>query len=130
MQSKTAQTTIAPYRVLIVDDEAPVRELLATLLRAPNRSVEMRDSAPAALEFLQHDCVDVAFVDAKMPGIAGTQFADKIKARCPRAHVVIHTGCLDATARHEARPTNAQHNSQEPLNFGEILQLADSCSTE
>lgn len=130
MQSMTTQTNGTPYRVLIVDDEAPVRELLATLLRAPNRSIETRDSAKAALEFLQHDRVDVAFVDAKMPGMVGAQFAEKIKARCPRAHVVIHTGCLDSTMRHEARPTNAEHNSQGGLDFGEILQLADSCSTE
>jgi len=130
MQSKTAQANTTPYRVLIVDDEAPMRELLATLLRAPNRSIEMRNSAPAALEFLQHDCVDVAFVDAKMPGLAGTQFAEKIRAHCPHAQVVIHSGCLDATTRHEARPTKADHDAQNALDFGEVLQLADSCSTE
>jgi DNA-binding NtrC family response regulator len=130
MQTNKAQTNETLYRVLIVDDEAPMRELLAELLRAPNRSVEMRDSARAALEFLQHDPIDVAFVDAKMPGVAGVEFTKKIKARCPRAHVVIHTGCLDAAMRHEAHPTNAGRNSQDPLNVGDLLELADSYTTE
>ena len=38
------------YRVLIVDEDAALRELLAGLLRAPNRSVDVRDSARTALE--------------------------------------------------------------------------------
>jgi DNA-binding NtrC family response regulator len=130
MRTNKDETDQTLYRVLIVDDEAPVRELLATLLRAPNRSIEMRDSARAALEFLRHDPVDVAFVDGKMPGVAGVQFAEKIKARCPRAHVVIHTGCLDAAMRHEARPTNAERNSRDSLNVGELLELADSYTME
>ena len=130
MQMNQTQTAQVPYRVLIVDDDRSVRELLAELLQAPNRSIEMRDSAPSALEFLRHDPVDVAFVDAKLPGVTGMGFVEKIKAHCPRAHVVIHTGCLDETTRHEARATNAERNSQEALNIGELLELADSCTTE
>jgi len=130
MQTNKTDTNENLYRVLIVDDDAPVREVLAALLRAPNRSIEMRDSARAALEFLQHDPIDLAFVDAKMPGMTGAEFAQKIKARCPRAHVVIHTGCPNAAAQHEARPTNAERNSQEPLSVGELLELADSYTTE
>src|ERR1043166_8235416 len=130
MQTDKTETKQTLYRVLIVDDEAPVRELLATLLRSPTRSVEMRDSARAALEFLQHDPVDVAFVDAKMPGTAGTELAAKIKALCPRANVVIHTGCLYAAFQHEARPTKELRGSHETLNVGELLELADSYTTE
>ena len=54
------------YRVLIVDENAAMREMLAGLLRAPNRSVEVRDGARAALEFVQHNPIDVAFVDAAL----------------------------------------------------------------
>jgi CheY-like chemotaxis protein len=118
------------YRVLIVDDEAPVRELLATLLRAPNRSIEVRDSARAALEFVQHDPIDVAFVDGKLPGVAGTAFAEKIRTRCPRAHVVIHTGCIDTTMLHEAGLKNEQRNLNNASDVGEVLELADSYTSE
>ena len=77
MQTNKTETNETLYRVLIVDDDAPVREVLAALLRAPNRSIEMRDSARAALEFLQHDPIDLAFVDAKMPGMTGAEFVKK-----------------------------------------------------
>src|ERR1035438_9730153 len=56
------------YRVLIVDEDAALRETLAGLLRAPNRSVEVRDGARTALEFLRHNPIDVAFVDAALTG--------------------------------------------------------------
>ena len=82
------------YRVLIVDEDAGIREMLADLLRAPNRSVEMRDSARAALEFLQHNPVDIAFVDAMLAGTGSKDLADTIRKRCPHAHVVVCAGRL------------------------------------
>ena len=130
MQMNKAQTIQTLYRVLIVDDEAPVRELLASLLRAPNRSVEVRDSARAALEFVQHEPVDVAFVDAALPGADGTQFAEKLRARCPRVHVVVHTGCLAVAMRHEARSANDQRNLHNASDIGEVLELADTYTAE
>ena len=117
------------YRVLIVDEDAGVREMLAELLHAPNRSIEVRDTARAALEFLQHNPVDVAFVDAMLAGGAPQDLADAIKKRCPHAHVVICAGRLsqpwDAAGRVKKRVRDLQS-----IHFGEALELADSCTTE
>ena len=128
--NNTSEIKQSLYRVLIVDDDAAVRELLAVMLRAPNRSIEVRDSARAALEFVQHEPVDVAFVDGDLPGVAGRGFLAKIRAHCPYAHVIIHTGCLDAAGRHDAHPAHEQRNRHNSLTAGEVLELADTYTAE
>ena len=118
------------YRVLIVDEDAAVREMLAELLRAPNRSVEVRDTSRAALEFLQHNPVDVAFVDAMLTGHAAQDLANTIKKRCPHAHVIICAGRLSRPWDGAGRSRKGERVLRQPFSFGEALQLADSCTTE
>ena len=118
------------YRVLIVDEDPAMREMLAALLRAPNRSVELRDNPRAALEFVQHNPIDVAFVDAALTGAHAQHLADTIKKRCPHAHVVVCAGRLSQPWDAAGRSKKGDRVLRQPLNFGEALQLADSCTTE
>jgi CheY-like chemotaxis protein len=118
------------YRVLIVDENAPMREMLAGLLRAPNRSVEVRDGARAALEFVQHNPIDVAFVDAALTHASAQHLADAIKKRCPHAHVVVCAGRLSQPWDAAGRSRKGESVLRQPFNFGEALELADSCTTE
>ena len=118
------------YRILIVDEDAAMREMLAALLRAPNRSVEVRDTARAALEFLQQNPVDVAYVDALLAGASAQELADTIKKRCPHAHVVICAGRLSRPWDGAGRAKKGERALRQPFNFGEALELADSYTTE
>ncbi len=117
------------YRVLIVDDEPDERDLLAELLSGPNRAVEVCDSARAALEFLQHNPVDLVFLDYRMPQISGLDLAERIKAMHPQAHIVMCTGYLVEAGCPEVRHS-AEHVLHKPLNLGEVLQLADAYTDE
>jgi len=118
------------YRILIVDEDAAMREMLATLLRAPNRSVEIRDTARAALEFLKQNPVDVAFVDALLAGASAQELADTIKKRCPHAHVIICAGRLSRPWEGAGCAKKGERALRQPFNFGEALELADSYTTE
>ena len=118
------------YRVLIVDENAAMREMLAALLRAPNRSVEVRDGARAALEFVQHNPIDVAFIDAALTHASAQHVADAIKKRCPHAHVVVCAGRLSQPWDAAGRSKKGESVLRQPFNFGDALQLADSCTTE
>jgi len=118
------------YRILIVDEDAAMREMLAGLLRAPTRSVEVRDTARAALDFLQQNPVDVVFVDALLAGASAQDLADTIKKRCPHAHVVICAGRLSQPWDSAGRAKKGARGLKHPLTFGEALQLADSYTTE
>jgi CheY-like chemotaxis protein len=118
------------YQVLIVDKNAAMREMLAGLLRAPNRSVEVRDGARAALEFVQHNSIDVAFIDAALTHTSAQHLADAIKKRCPHAHVVVCAGRVSQPWDAAGRSKKGESVLRQPFNFGDALQLADSCTTE
>jgi CheY-like chemotaxis protein len=127
---KAEQTKPDLYRILIVDDDAVIRDLLSELLQSPRRSIEVRDTPRAALEFLQHNPIDLAFVDLVMPGMNGTELAKKIKERCPQAHIVICTGHLTNASVTEAHAIPVDHLMEKPLDLGELLELADTYSKE
>lgn len=118
------------YRVLIVDDDPHVRMLLAELMKSPNRSVEVRDTPRAAVEFVRHNPVDLALLDMMMPGMNGVELAKKIKQKCPQAHIVICTGYLAQAAEANAEAHVADKIFEKPLNLGELLQLADAHTSE
>jgi CheY-like chemotaxis protein len=119
----------SPYRVLIVDDEPGERELLSELLSGPKRAVEVCDSAQAALEFIEHNPVDLAFLDHHMPAMSGLELAGRIKQKHPQAHIIICTGYLVEAGCPEVRD-RAEHVLHKPLNLGEVLHLADTYSAQ
>lgn len=120
----------SPFRILIVDDDPTLRRLLAEILQAPTRSITVRDGPRAALEFLQHNAVDLAFVDLIMPGMNGEVLADKIKEQYPHAHVIICTGYQGADGTADVHATSVDRVLQKPFKLGEVLQLANSYRTE
>jgi DNA-binding LytR/AlgR family response regulator len=68
---------VSGLRVLVVDDEAPVREELGYLLGRDPRVATVRavGSAAAALRALDAEPVDALFLDVRMPGLGGLDLA-------------------------------------------------------
>jgi two-component system response regulator PilR (NtrC family) len=60
-----------PPRILVVDDERSMRELLSIVLRREGYEVMLADSGRAAIEMLQREPVDVLISDIKMPDVSG-----------------------------------------------------------
>ena len=128
MKAENNQQAI--YRVLIVDEDAAMREMLSELLRAPNRSVEVRDTPRAALEFLQQNPIDVAFVDVMSRGASAQDLVNTIRKRCPHARVVICAGQLSQPREDADCTGKSERVLRQPFNFGKVLQLADLYTTE
>ena len=66
-----------PLQVLVVDDEVPVLDELAFLLRRDRRVGEVRtaSSGTEALQILESEAYDVVFLDIAMPGLSGLSVA-------------------------------------------------------
>jgi CheY-like chemotaxis protein len=58
-------------RALIVDDDEPIRLMLATLVRRHGFSVETANDGDQAIRSLQHDGFDVVLLDLMMPRVDG-----------------------------------------------------------
>lgn len=91
--------------VLIVDDEEPIRELLARWVQSLNLQTWIASSAEEAVaELNEHRC-DLAIVDIMMPGTRGPWLADELRGTHPDVAVVLSTG--DVAAINNALPSIA-----------------------
>jgi CheY-like chemotaxis protein len=79
-------------RVLVVDDEPAVRDLMHALVRHIGHHVETAESGPEALEKLATAEFDLVFTDLVMPGMKGDALAREIKQRKPELPIVLLTG--------------------------------------
>ena len=78
-------------RLLIVDDEAVVRDSLREWFAEDGYPVFAVASAREALEKLAQEAIDVLLVDIRMPGMDGLELQRKVRVIAPRAAVVIMT---------------------------------------
>ena len=80
------------YKVLVVDDEAPVRDLFTDLLKTEKHSVKCAATGEEALEMIGKEDFDVVLLDIKLPGISGIEALKRMKDMKPNLIVVMITG--------------------------------------
>ena len=87
-----------PLTVLVVDDEAGVRQLVSTMLRRSGyRVVEAHDGHDAERVAGAHDGdIDVLLTDIVMPGVRGPELARRLRVARPSLRVVYMSGFRDA----------------------------------
>jgi DNA-binding NtrC family response regulator len=84
--------TPARGRVLVVEDEAYVRDSLVAVLRAKGFEVEPAAAAAEALALVAKAPVDIVLSDLRMPGADGLELVRRLQAVSPEIPVVILTG--------------------------------------
>lgn len=91
-------------QALVIDDEQPVRDFVATVLRADGWQVTQSSSAEEAFEMSHHSTWAVVFCDVMLGGANGFEVLRRFKQDLPETKVVLMTGhgsgegALDATA--------------------------------
>jgi CheY-like chemotaxis protein len=68
-------------RALVVDDEAPLREMLRRLLRRRGFAVDLAEDGRLASGLLQHHHYHVVFCDLQMPNMGGMALLDWMRTR-------------------------------------------------
>jgi CheY-like chemotaxis protein len=82
-------------RVLLVEDDAENRELMAEVLGLSGYEVVTAATGQDGLRTLSETSVDVVVTDLGMPGMGGLEVAKAAKAIAPAVPVVIVTGYVD-----------------------------------
>jgi two-component system cell cycle sensor histidine kinase/response regulator CckA len=85
-------TRIGNGRVLLVEDEAAVRQVVGTVLRRHGYDVVDADEPLAARAFAATETFDVLVTDIVMPKLSGTALADEIAAIQPAVKVLFMSG--------------------------------------
>ena len=80
------------YKVLVVDDEASVRELFGELLRKDNHIVKTASNGEEALKLVEKNDFDVVLLDIKLGAVSGLDVLKMIKEAKPHTRVIMITG--------------------------------------
>jgi DNA-binding NtrC family response regulator len=103
-------------RILIVDDEAVVRDSLGDWFRDEGYEVDTADSAKVALEKLAHANWDIFLLDIRMPGTDGLELQRKLKQAHPDATIIIMTAYASVESAVEAMKQGAYDYIIKPFN--------------
>jgi excisionase family DNA binding protein len=114
----------APNRILVVDDEASIRELLAKTLAIGEYEVETVADGKTALERLGDEPYDLVFVDLKMPGMDGLMLTRQIKRIKPDLPVIIITGFSTEVSAIEAINLGVAGYLTKPFRVPQVLAAA------
>ena len=81
--------------VLVVDDEAMVRNVVSKLLSMQGHVVHLASSGQEGLDVLGQESIDIVFTDKGMPRMSGREFAHQMHRLYPSIPVVLLTGDTD-----------------------------------
>ena len=88
----------APTRILIVDDDASVRDVISVLLQEEGYECRTASSAEAALDIAAAEAPPLVISDMKMPGRDGIWLLEAFRERYPETAVIMLTGYGDTEA--------------------------------
>ena len=111
-------------RVLVVDDEPGIRDLLAKTLGLADYEVETAADGPAALERLHTAAYDLLIVDLKMPGMDGLTVVREARRHTADLPVIIITGFSSESTAIEALNLGVSGYLTKPFRVPEVLKAA------
>jgi len=112
-------------RVLIVDDEASVRRVMAAVLGQMGLACETAGNGEEALGVLERQPVDAVISDLQMPGMSGMELLSKVKKNYPAVVFLMVTGVDDIRVGVQAMQQGADDYIVKPLQAdGNIVQAS------
>jgi len=85
-------TALNKLRILFVDDEAPIREVMKIELQRMGHDAIICEDGRAAIAAADKNSFDAAIVDLRMPGLSGWDVIEHLKNVSPDTDVIISTG--------------------------------------
>ena len=109
--------------ILLVDDEADLREVLDISLSDTGYNVLTAENSTQALKILNDNDIPVVITDIKMPGIDGIELLRKIKSKNPETEVIMLTGHGDLELAIKSLKHEATDFITKPIN-DDALEMA------
>jgi DNA-binding NtrC family response regulator len=109
-------------KILVVDDEAPIREMLQRgLTQIGGYSVEVAQNGQEAIEKFEKDIFDLILTDLRMPQMDGLELLKLIKGTRPEVIVIMMTAYGSIETAVEAMKVGANDYITKPIDFNELL---------
>jgi signal transduction histidine kinase/ActR/RegA family two-component response regulator len=113
---------LPPLRVLVVDDEPIVRELVCTYLQGVVSKIEVAADGREGLDKFRNGRFDVVLTDRCMPRMNGDQLACEIKLQAPAMPIIMLTGFGDFMNAKAERPQGVDVVLNKPVKLLELRQ--------
>jgi two-component system response regulator HydG len=115
-------------RILIVDDDAPVRKACCEIASGMGLVPFAAGSVPEALAALQRQRVDMLLLDLKLPGGGGLQLLQEVKLSYPEIGVVVMTAFATVSSAVEAMRIGAGDYLTKPFALEDLTGVLDRSS--
>src|SRR5262245_28293675 len=122
--------TDSTKHLLLVDDEAGLREAIAEQLAGRGYHIEQADSGEAAVERLADFAYDIIVTDLRLPGIDGCAVVEAAVARYPEIVAIVVTGFGTVKDAVEAIKRGASDFVSKPFQIDELLHVLDSATEQ
>ncbi|NUM55047.1 MAG: response regulator [Candidatus Hydrogenedentes bacterium] len=113
-------------RVLIVDDDEVMRDLMKQALARKGYTAETVKDGDEAIRFLRQNRVDLVLLDLLMPNRDGLAVLRELRDESPATPVIVMTGSRSAEMREEAMDLGARSFLQKPFELGQLLSEVES----
>ncbi|HLZ18342.1 MAG TPA: response regulator [Smithellaceae bacterium] len=108
-------------KILIVDDEASVRELFSGVFTDDGYEVISAEDGNSALNILKQDNIDVIFLDLKLFGMNGIDLCRQIRETKPVSMIFAITGWAPLFEIEECREAGFDDYFEKPLDMEMLL---------
>jgi DNA-binding response OmpR family regulator len=112
--------------ILIVDDEASLRQTLARILQRADYEVTTTASGGEALTLLSQHSFDLVYLDIRMPDMSGLEVLKTIHTKYPELPVILFTAQPDLNSAVEAVRSGAIDYLLKPLKPQTIIERTQS----
>ncbi len=117
-------------RILIVDDEQSMREMLAILLKKEGFAIETAGSRAEAAKALAGEPVDLVLTDVRLPDGDGLEVLRHVKAASPGTGVIVMTAYGTTETAVAARKLGAEAYLLKPFDVDEVrVVIRDAIAT-
>jgi len=110
-------------RILVVDDEAFLREFLAEELARLGHEMVAASTAPEALAELEHLPPDLILLDLRMPGMDGVDALRKLRDRKARAPIIVLTARRNPETIAHAKSLGACEVLFKPVDLSQLFEI-------
>ncbi len=115
------ETSDPNYRLLIVDDDPTVLDVLAAKLEAEGYSCKTTENAENALAMAREQTFDIVITDLLMPRIDGFTLTEVLKTKYPTIGIIAITGRTDVDSAVRAMKLGADDYIAKPFNLEHIV---------
>lgn len=116
---------VAGVSVLVVDDQAPIRESMVITFRREGYAVESAESGEQALELLLRKPFDLVVTDMRLSGMSGMEVLTRSKELFPDTEVVVMTAYGTIEGAVEAIKSGAYDYLTKPFQPEELTLVAE-----